>query len=386
MVQIFITFFKLGLTSFGGPIAHLGFFHHEFVARKKWLTEHEYADLVALCQLLPGPASSQVGMSIGFYRGGILGAILAWIAFTLPSALLLVLFALSIGSLNSYLGEAWLHGLKIAAVAVVAQAVWEMAKKFCAGLEKAIIALLAAIACFFIQSVWMQIGLIVLGAVLGILFLKPSLQTPHQSRDIKANSKISFIFLVLFFSFLVVLPVTAASFDSVNLKLADVFYRLGALVFGGGHVVLPLIQTSVVDLGWVTKESFIAGYGAAQAVPGPLFSIAAYLGFMTQQWQGALIALVMIFLPSFFLVIGVLPYWEKIRSFAPMKAALIGVNAVVVGLLLAALYNPVWTAAVFTWKDFLLAASGFALLTFKKTPSFIVVAALAVVTTLLSYL
>lgn len=385
MLQIFLTFFKLGLTSFGGPIAHLGFFHNEFVTRKKWVNEHEYGDLVALCQLLPGPASSQVGMAIGFYRGGVFGAIVAWIAFTLPSALLLVLFALSVTSFSGFLGSGWLHGLKIAAVAVVAQAVWEMAKKFCSSSGKMLIAFLAATGCFFVQNAWMQVGLIISGAIFGILFLKPLTTFPHQPREIKNNSKLSIFFLVLFLIFLIGLPLAAVSFDSLDLKLANIFYRVGALVFGGGHVVLPLIQTSVVDSGWVTKEAFIAGYGAAQAVPGPLFSLSAYLGFMSHQWQGALISLVMIFLPSFFLVIGVLPYWEKIRSYPRMKAALLGVNAIVVGLLLAALYNPVWTAAIFSWKDFLLAFAAIALLTFKKVPSYLIVALLAVITAMPFY-
>lgn len=350
------------------------------------MSEHEYADLVALCQLLPGPASSQVGMAIGFYRGGILGSILAWIAFTLPSALLLVLFALSLTSLSGVLGDKWLHGLKIAAVAVVAQAVWEMAKKFCESSGKMLVALLSAIGCFYIQTAWMQISLIVAGAIVGVLFFKSSASFPHQPREIKYNYKLSSFFLMLFLIFLIALPIVAGSFDFIGLKLANVFYRVGALVFGGGHVVLPLIQTSVVDSGWITKEAFIAGYGVTQAVPGPLFSLSAYLGFMCDQWAGALISLVMIFLPSFFLVIGILPYWEKIRSYSQMKTALVGVNAVVVGLLLAALYNPVWTAAIFNWKDFLLALVAFLLLTFRKVPSYLIVAVLAAVTAMPFYI
>lgn len=385
LLQIFLTFLKLGLTSFGGPMAHLGFFHNEFVLRKKWINENEYADLVALCQLLPGPASSQVGMAIGFYRGGIFGSILAWLAFTLPSALLLIFFALSLTSFPAELGNGWLHGLKIAAVAVVAQAVWEMFKKFCNSPTKICIALLTAFFCFYIQSVSAQIGLIVVGALWGFLFLRPALSTDYRSRQIKFNALLSSTFLIIFFILLIVLPFAAMHSSSLEIKLADVFYRLGALVFGGGHVVLPLIKTSVVDSGWVTKEAFIAGYGAAQAVPGPLFSLSAYLGFMSHQWLGAIISLIMIFLPSFLLIIGILPYWEKIRSYKQLRAALVGVNSVVVGLLLAALYNPVWTAAIFTWKDFALALVGFFLLTFKNTPSYLIVAALAVITALPFY-
>lgn len=385
MVQIFLTFFKLGLTSFGGPIAHIGFFHNEFVTRKKWLNEHEYADLVALCQFLPGPASSQVGMAIGYYRGGILGSVLAWLAFTLPSALLLILFALSMTSLAGVLGSDWLHGLKIAAVAVVAQAVFEMAKKFCARTKTALIAFLSALICLYSQNLWVQMALIFLGALLGVLFLQPAESVPHQPRSSKADYRLSSTFLVLFFVVLLGLAIVAPSFVSYELQLANIFYRAGALVFGGGHVVLPLLQTSLVDTGLITKEAFVAGYGAAQAVPGPLFSLSAYLGYMCAQWKGAAVSLCMIFLPSFFLVIGILPYWEKIRSHRQMKTALVGINAVVVGLLLAALYNPVWTAAIFSWKDFVLALLAFALLAFKKVPSYLIVIALAVITAMPFY-
>ena len=385
MIQIFLTFLKLGLTSFGGPVAHIGYFHQEFVARKKWVSEQEYADLVALCQFLPGPASSQAGMAIGYYRGGVLGSVLAWIAFTLPSALLMVMLALGLNSLTSTLGNGWLHGLKIAAVAVVAQAVFEMAKKFSAGKGRAFITLFTAGVCFYSQIVWVQISLIIAAAIFGILFIKPSASVPYQPRQIKPNHLLSSFFLALFFILLIALPVTAISSDLIQIKMASIFYHLGAIVFGGGHVVLPLIQTSVVDAGWITKEAFVAGYGAAQAVPGPLFSLSAYLGFMADRWPGAIIALVMIFLPSFLLVIGVLPYWEKMRANLKMKTALVGVNAAVVGLLLAAFYNPVWTAAIFSWKDLLLAAVAFLLLTFKKVPSYVIVALLSVVTALPFY-
>jgi chromate transporter len=380
VIQIFLTFFKLGITSFGGPVAHLGFFHHEFVARKKWISEHEYADLVALCQILPGPASSQVGMAIGFYRGGFLGSLVAWLAFTLPSALLLVLFALSITSISENFGIGWLHGLKIAAVAVVAHAVWEMAKKFCSTLGKALIAIFATLAMIYFQGVWGQILLIFTGGIVGLIFLKPAGVFPHQPKEMKFNEKLSFNLLLLFLIFLGVLPFVASNFDSINMKLASIFYQVGALVFGGGHVVLPLLQSSLVDSGLITKDAFIAGYGAAQAIPGPLFSFAAYLGFVCNSYGGAIISLMMIFLPSFLLVIGIIPYWEKLRLNAKMKSALLGVNAVVVGLLLSALYNPVWTSAIFGLKDFLLAAVAFFLLLFKKAPSYIIVVVLALIT------
>lgn len=379
MFKIFFTFLKLGLTSFGGPIAHLGFFHNEFVAEKKWISDQEYADLVALCQLLPGPASSQVGMAIGFYRGGVIGSVLAWLGFTLPSALIMIGFAISMNSLSQTLGNNWLHGLKIAAVAVVAQAVWEMAKKFCASYSKILVAIIAGVAALSFKGVWVQISLIVIGALVGALFFKTSNDLSHRSQEIKFNSKLSFLFLVMFTLLLLVLPLAASGFDSINLKLADTFYRVGALVFGGGHVVLPLLQSSMVDSGLMKKDIFIAGYGAAQAIPGPLFSFSAYLGFMTNQWGGAIISLIMIFLPSFFLVVGVLPHWQKIRSYNKMKSALTVVNAVVVGLLLAALYNPVSTSAILSWKDFVLALIAFLILLFKKAPSYAVVLGLALV-------
>lgn len=385
MIQIFFTFLKLGLTSFGGPIAHLGFFHDEFVARKKWISEQEYVDLVALCQLLPGPASSQVGMAIGFYRGGLLGSVLAWIGFTMPSALLLILFAVTMVPLSEHLGSGWLHGLKIAAVVVVAQAVWEMAKKFCSGWGKAALAIIAALVAIYFQSVWGQVGTIFIGALVGILFFKSSKAIPHQSRQMKFNYNLSFFFLLLFLVFLFVLPFVASNSNLLSLKLADIFYRAGALVFGGGHVVLPLLQSSVVDSGWVSKDVFVAGYGAAQAIPGPLFSLSAYLGFVIHKWEGAVISLVMIFLPSVLLVIGIIPYWERFRSNSKIKDALVGVNAVVVGLLLAALYNPVWISAIFSWKDFLLFAIAFLLLLLKKTPSYGVVIGLALITALPFY-
>lgn len=385
MIQIFFTFLKLGLTSFGGPIAHLGFFHDEFVARKKWISEQEYVDLVALCQLLPGPASSQVGIAIGFYRGGLLGSVLAWIGFTMPSALLLILFAVTMVHLSEQLGSGWLHGLKIAAVVVVAQAVWEMAKKFCSGWGKAALAIIAALVAIYFQSVWGQVGTIFIGALVGILFFKSSIAIPYQPRQMKFNYNLSFFFLLLFFVFLFVLPFVASNSNLLSLKLADIFYRAGALVFGGGHVVLPLLQSSVVDSGWVSKDVFVAGYGAAQAIPGPLFSLSAYLGFVIHKWEGAVISLVMIFLPSVLLVIGIIPYWERFRSNSKIKDALVGVNAVVVGLLLAALYNPVWISAIFSWKDFLLFATAFLLLLFKKTPSYGVVIGLALITALPFY-
>lgn len=380
MLQLFFIFLKLGLTSFGGPVAHLGFFHHEFVTKKKWLNDSEYAELVALCQLLPGPASSQVGMAIGYYRAGVWGSILTWVAFTLPSALLLVLFATSMNSISNIFGNDWLHGLKIAAVAVVAHAVWEMAKKFCTGTVKILITLLTAISCLTIQNTWIQIFLILIGAAIGILFLKSSKISSFHTRKIAYNKKLSLLLLFLFLILLFGLPFFSNHFNSIDIKLADIFYRVGALVFGGGHVVLPLIQTSLVDSGFITKEVFWAGYGAAQAIPGPLFTISAYLGFMANQWMGATVALLMIFLPSFLLIIGALPFWEKIRLHQNVQTALAGVNAVVVGLLIAAFYNPVWTSAVFDGKDFVVTLILFLLLLFKKIPSYLVVFISLVVT------
>jgi len=377
MLEVFLVFFRLGWTSFGGPVAHLGYFHNELVQRRKWVDEHAYADIVALCQFLPGPASSQVGMALGLSRAGVFGAIAAWLGFTLPSAILLVLFALGVSRFGDALGGAWLHGLKIAAVAVVAQAIWGMAKKLCPDKQRASIAIAATVVVSFFFSAWTQILILFVAGLFGWFFLKPAGVISAHPFKMPVNRRLAAVCLVLFFAVLFLLPFFAATSDSHGLKQFDAFYRSGSLVFGGGHVVLPLLQAEVVDKGWVSKEAFMAGYGAAQAVPGPLFSFAAYLGAASDQepsgWLGAVICLCAIYLPSFLLVIGVMPFWEKFSHSEKLRNAMTGANAAVVGLLLAAFYNPVWTSAIFSARDFSVAVLGFLLLMFWRWPSWAVV-------------
>lgn len=376
LFEILLVFLRLGLTSFGGPIAHLGYFRQEFVARRKWLSEHAYADLVALCQFLPGPASSQVGIALGFSRGGIWGALLAWLGFTLPSAAALVLFAYGLSSFGARLGTGWLHGLKLVAVAVVAQALWGMGKTLSPDKLRAAFTVCGAAFVTFIPHPLAQIAVIVAGGLLGWALLPSPPATPGIFIQ-KANRTTGFILLSIFALLLFSLPILAASSNSYPIQLFDSFYRTGSLVFGGGHVVLPLLQSQVVPRGWVSNEIFLAGYGAAQAIPGPLFTFAAYLGAVSTQapsgWIGAAIALVAIFLPSFLLVLGIIPFWERLRHYTGMQRAMRGVNSAVVGLLLAAFYNPVWTSAILTPADFCAAAIAFASLVFWKAPPWLVV-------------
>ncbi len=375
--EVFAAFLKLGLTSFGGPVAHLGYFRDEFVVRRRWLDERAYADLVALCQFLPGPASSQVGMAIGLSRAGYLGALSAWTAFTLPSAIALVLFAFSIGVLGEALGSGWLHGLKVAAVAVVALAVLGMARSLTPDRERATLAVVAAAITLAIPSAWGQVGAIALGGLVGVTLLRGGAPADHAALSLSVSRRVGFTALLAFFVLLLGLPFLAAATGSQGVALFDAFYRAGSLVFGGGHVVLPLLQAEVVPPGWVTNDSFLAGYGAAQAVPGPLFTFAAYLGAVMDPqpngWAGAALCLVAVFTPSFLLVLGTLPFWENLRRRPMAQSALKGVNAAVVGLLLAALYHPVWTAGILGAADFALAASAFLLLFMWKTPPWLVV-------------
>lgn len=385
LFEVFRVFLRLGLTSFGGPIAHLGYFHHEFVMRRKWINESAYADLVALCQFLPGPASSQVGMAIGLSRAGYLGAIAAWVGFTLPSAVILVLFGLGIS--KYHVEERWLHGLKIVAVAVVAQAVWTMAKKLCPDRKRASIAIAAVAVMSVVSSAWSQLVVIAVGAAIGILFLRQQDELPHAPHAFPARRWVGAVLIFGFFALLILLPVAAKTSGLQSLKLFDSFFRAGSLVFGGGHVVLPLLQAEVVPTGWVSKELFMIGYGAAQAIPGPLFTFSAYLGAVSSVspngWNGALICLIAAFLPSFLLVIGILPFWERIRTHREVRYAMSGVNAAVVGLLVSALYSPVWTSAILNAKDFALAAICFLLLVTWKTPAWIIVAASAITASLI---
>jgi len=364
---------RLGLTSFGGPVAHLGYFRQEYVARRRWIDEQTYVDLVALCQFLPGPASSQVGIAVGILRAGLLGGVAAWIGFTLPSALALTLFALGIRGLDLS-GAGWLHGLKVAAVAVVAQAVWGMARTLCPDRERATIAVLAAVILISWSTAGAQVLVITVAGFVGWRLLRES--TSLAVPDVRApiGRRLGTVALVMFFALLVFLPIGRYLAPRSWIAVFDSFYRAGALVFGGGHVVLPLLQAEVVPPGWVSNEQFLAGYGAAQAVPGPLFTFAAYLGAVMNGWAGAALALVAIFLPAFLLVVGALPFWDVLRTRGSFQAALRGINAAVVGLLLSALYHPVWTSAIHSPADFALALAAFGLLALWRTPPWLVVA------------
>ena len=380
LMDIFWAFFRLGCTSFGGPIAHLGFFRTEFVERRRWLSEHSYADLVALCQFLPGPTSSQVGIGLGLMRGGIPGSIAAWVGFTLPSALLLALFAMALSQFGQW-DSAWLHGLKIAAVAVVAQALRGMGKSLCPDWPRASLALAATAVLLLFPGAWMQLAVLLLAALIGWVWLRPSHVLPHTPFTVPIGRRTALLALLAFGAVFTLLALPASPGDGAR-WLFDTFFRAGALVFGGGHVVLPLLNEMLVPTGHVSSDAFLAGYGAAQAIPGPLFSFAAFLGAAHQGepsgWSGAALATVAIFLPSFFYVIGVLPLWESLRRYPSVQKAMLGTNAAVVGLLLAAFYHPVWTGAILSWRDFALACAAYVLLEFWKWPSWLVVALCAV--------
>jgi len=375
--EVLAVFLRLGLTSFGGPVAHIGYFRNEFVVRRCWLDDRSFADLVALCQFLPGPASSQVGLAVGLSRAGYAGAFAAWVGFTLPSAIAMVLFAYGVSAFGDVSGAGWLHGLKVVAVAVVAQAVLGMMQSLAPDRARATLAVIAAVIVLSIPNVWGQIGAIIFGGIAGGTLLRVQAPADHASLPLKVSRRTGLGMLAIFFVLLIGLPLLASATPSQTIKLIDAFYRAGSLVFGGGHVVLPLLQASVVPPGWVTNDAFLAGYGAAQAVPGPLFTFAAYLGAVMgpqpNGWIGAAICLVAVFLPSFLLVISALPFWEELRHRELAQAALRGVNAAVVGLLLAALYNPVWTAGITTASDFALACVAFLLLFMWKTPPWLVV-------------
>ena len=373
---------RLGLTCFGGPIAHLGYFHEEYVKQRKWVDEQSYADLVALCQFLPGPASSQVGIAIGIARARLLGGIAAWLGFTLPSALALIAFAFGVSALVDSTAAGWLHGLKIVAVAVVAQAVWGMARSLCPDRKTATLAILAAIVTLAWQSAVGQVLSIAIAGLVGSVIFPGTTSSSLSHMRFPVGKKSGIAAWVIFFTLLLGLPLLRQIAPSHGLEVFDSFFRVGSLVFGGGHVVLPLLQTEVVGPGWVTNEQFVAGYGAAQAVPGPLFTFAAYLGAVMgpepNGWTGALLALVAIFLPSFLLITGALPFWDLLRSVPLFQSALKGINAAVVGLLLAALYRPVWTSAIYSPGDFGLGLFAFGLLMLWKLPPWLVVVLTAI--------
>jgi len=382
MREVFLAFLKLGLTSFGGPIAHLGYFRREFVGRRRWLDEAAFADLVGLCQFLPGPASSQTGFALGLLRAGYGGGLAAWLGFTLPSAVLLTAFAFLGGALSGPLGQGFLHGLKLVAVAVVAQAVWGMARSLCPDRPRAAFAVAAALIALLAPTALAQIAAIAAGALAGLFLQRPVGESAAAPLAIPVSRTAGIAALALFFALLAGLPLAGRIWpaDHAIAELAA-FWRSGALVFGGGHVVLPLLQAAVVRPGWVDANIFLAGYGAAQAVPGPLFTFAAYLGAVMQPGPnglaGALLCLIAIFLPGLLLVLGVLPFWHGLRRRKVAQAAMRGANAAVVGLVLAALYNPVWVSAVAGPGDFALALLGFALLTIAEIPPLVIVLLLA---------
>ncbi|OKO73588.1 chromate transporter [Bradyrhizobium sp. NAS80.1] len=376
--EVLKVFLRLGLTCFGGPIAHIGYFRDEFVVRRKWIDEHAYADLVGLCQFLPGPASSQVGFSIGLMRAGYLGALAAWAGFTLPSAAILVLFAYGAGALSGPVGAGLLHGLKLTAVAIVAQAVWGMARKLCPDRERASIAVVAALIILFSTASIAQIGAIVLGGLAGLWLCRSDAPAPSGHVEMPVSQTVGLITLGMFFVLLAGLPVLRSLTGSTSIALFDAFYRSGALVFGGGHVVLPLLREAFVAPGWLSDDAFLAGYGAAQAVPGPLFTFAAYLGTVVSPEPhglvGAALGLVGIFLPGMLVLLGTLPFWDAFRKRAGAQAMMRGVNAAVVGVLGAAMYDPVWTTTVHSPRDFGIALVGFVLLVVWRAPPLVVVA------------
>jgi chromate transporter len=376
-LEVLRVFLRLGVTCFGGPIAHIGYFRDEFVVRRHWIDERSYADLVGLCQFLPGPASSQVGFSIGLMRAGYRGGLAAWTGFTLPSAIALVLFAYGAGKLGGPVGIGLLHGLKLVAVAIVAQAVWGMAHTLCPDRERASIAVAAALIILFSTSSFSQIAAILLGGLAGLWLCRtaPPPTTGHVTVAVSRTAGLAA--LSVFFLLLAGLPVLRGFANSQGLALFEAFYRSGALVFGGGHVVLPLLREAFVTPGWVGDDAFLAGYGAAQAVPGPLFTFAAYLGTVVTPsphgLTGAMLGLIGIFLPGLLILMGTLPFWDTFRKRAGAQAVMCGVNAAVVGLLGAALYNPVWTSSVKTPGDFAIALVGFVLLTVWRAPPLVVV-------------
>ncbi len=381
LLEIFLTALRLGCTSFGGPVAHLGYFRREYVERRRWLDDAHYADLVALCQFLPGPASSQVGFGIGSLQRGLAGGLVAWLGFTLPSAVLMIAFAYGVASLGAFGAAGWLPGLKAAAVAVVALAVWSMAVNLCPDRPRATLALGSAVALLLLPAAWSQIGVIALGAALGWLLFREATDGPAAPPAVTMRRRAGVPWLATFLLLLIGLPLLAQATAHPWLVVFDRFYRVGSLVFGGGHVILPLLEREVVAPGWLAHDQFLAGYGAAQALPGPLFTFSAYLGTLMpigpRGWLGGLWALVAISAPSILLVTGALPFWQMLRRQSGAQAALRGANAAVVGVLLAALYNPVWTAGVTGARSAALAFTAFAALQLWKLPPWAIVIAAA---------
>lgn len=374
LLEVLLVSAKLGLTSFGGPIAHLGYFHNEYIRRRKWMDERSYADLVALCQFLPGPASSQVGIGIGVVRAGLLGGVVAWLGFTLPSVIALVAFAVLLQGYD--IGSAgWIHGLKIVAVAVVAHAILGMGQKLTPDRERVTIAVIGAAVTLSWQTAYSQVLTIAAAGIVGVWLYRKKTAEGTANLHVSISRTFAILCLLLFFGLLVALPLLRGTAETGGLAIFDSFYRSGSLVFGGGHVVLPLLEREVVPTGWVSQADFLAGYGATQAVPGPLFTFASYLGALTGGVTGAIVATSAIFLPAFLLVVGALPFWNSLRKNLKIQGALAGINAAVVGILLAALYDPLWTSAIVEPMDFALAAILFIMLVFWKLPPWVVVVA-----------
>ncbi|MFS0728294.1 chromate transporter [Paenibacillus sp. 1P07SE] len=372
LLEILAVSTKLGLTSFGGPVAHLGYFREEYVKRRKWMDDESYADLVALGQFLPGPASSQVGIGIGVFRAGVLGGIVSFLGFTLPSVIALILFALIVQGFD-ITNAGWIHGLKIVAVVIVAHAILGMAKTLTPDTKRKLIALLALIVTLLWQTTYSQITIILLSALVGFLIYRHHNESYQEKHSFPISRRFAVSCLLLFFGLLILLPVLREMTSLSWVAMFDSFYRSGALVFGGGHVVLPLLEREVVPNGWVSEEAFLAGYGLTQAVPGPLFTFAAYLGAVMKGWIGGAVATIAIFLPAFLLILGTLPFWNSLRRNPKVRGALMGVNAAVVGILISAFYQPIWTSAIVEPIDFAFAAVLFSMLVYWKLPPWLIV-------------
>lgn len=374
--EVFAAFLKLGLTSFGGPIAHLGYFRKELVERRQWVSDGQFAQLLAICQLLPGPASSQLGFCLGLQKGGWAGALAAFVAFTLPSALLLFLFALITPQLSGLIGQTVIHGLKLVALVVVAHGVLGMIGKLCTDVRRRAIAVFAAALLVVAGSVWLQVFVIFLGAFLGFFLIDEVKDLPDSALQVNYGRKTGLALLAIFLGLLLCLPLLVQSSNSC-MEFFTSFYRAGALVFGGGHVVLPFLEQALVDPGWLSRDDFMAGYGAAQAVPGPMFSLSAYLGAHLPAGSGGLLgsglALVAIFLPGFLLVSAVLPLWHSLATYPAAARSIAGINAAVVGILAAALYDPIWVSAVYSIFDIVIALVGFVCLSVWRLSPLIVV-------------
>lgn len=387
LLEILWVSMKLGLTSFGGPVAHLGYFHQEYVRKRKWMDEKSYADLVALSQFLPGPASSQVGIGMGVMRAGVLGGIVSFVGFTLPSVIMLILFALILQGMDVS-GAGWIHGLKIVAVAVVAHAIIGMAQNLTPDRRRKAIALLAMVITLLWQTAYSQVVIIIGAAIIGFLLYRQ--QHQHEVEDSEDRVRfpikrsVAVNCLVLFVGLLILLPILREVTSFQWIAMFDSFYRSGSLVFGGGHVVLPLLEREFVSTGWISQEAFLAGYGVTQAVPGPLFTFASYLGAVMYGWGGGVLATCAIFLPAFLLIVGALPFWDAVRRNPKAKAAFMGVNAAVVGILIAAFYQPIWTSTILNPVDFAFAAILFSMLVYWKLPPWLIVLSGAVGGTLIS--